>query len=321
MAIHKPVLLKETIEFLNLKKGDVVVDATLGGGGHSETILKKIGDEGKLIAIDLDKNAIERFKLKVQKSIPPGGIKIGERVFLINDNFANLEEILTNLKIKKVNAILADLGWSSDQISDHQYGMSFMLNAPLDMRYDRNQELTAKKVVNEYPQKDLERVIKNYGEERWAKCIVREIVEIRKTIEIATTRELAKIVENAIPKKFWPRGIHPATRTFQALRIEVNEELDNLKKFIPVAVERLAPGGRLGIISFHSLEDRIVKNMFRDNAGGCVCPKDFPQCVCGKMPKVKLINKKPIISGKVEIRENPRARSARFRVVEKTNNN
>src|SRR3989339_329107 len=256
MSIHKPVLLKEVIELLNLKKGSVVVDATLGGGGHSREILRKIGDGGILIAIDADKEAIEGFELKVKrekcppKADQPLAEKVEGNIFLINDNFANLGAILKETGIEKVDAILADLGWSSDQMGDAHRGMSFLSEAELDMRLDQRQELTARKIVNEYKQEELERVIKNYGEERWAKRIVQKISEYRKNKKIETTKELVGIIRSAIPKKFWGK-IHPATRTFQAIRIEVNQELKNLEKFIPQAISALSPGGRLAIISFH----------------------------------------------------------------------
>jgi 16S rRNA (cytosine1402-N4)-methyltransferase len=306
MTIHKPVLLKETIDQLNFKKGDIVVDATLGGGGHSREALGRIGEGGKLIAIDADKKAAEQFKKEKD-----------ERVVVINDNFANLENILKESGIEKVDAIVADLGWSSDQIENPEFGMSFQVEAELDMRYDRNQKLTAKKIVNEYLPKELEKIIEKYGEERFCRNIVKRIVEYRKNHTIETTTQLADIVKNAVPPDHRYGKISPATRTFQALRIEVNDELSNLEKFVPQAIESLSTGGRLAIITFHSLEDRIVKNIFRENARGCICPPDFPQCVCGKVPKIRLVNKKPIVPTPGEVVGNPRARSAKLRVCEK----
>ena len=302
MSVHNPVLLKETIKLLNLKKGDTVVDATLGGGGHSFEILERIGSSGKLIAIDADEEATRKFKA-------------GKNVFLVNDNFVNLEEILTDLKIEKVNAILADLGWSSDQLSGK--GMSFLKDEPLDMRLNEKQELNARQVVNEYSEKELGRIIREFGEDRFWKNIARRIVFSREKKKIETTKELSEIVKQAIPGKYRHRKIYPATKTFQALRIEINRELENLKKFIPQAVSVLDRKGRLGIISFHSLEDRIVKNSFRENARGCICPPDFPQCACGKKPNVSLVTKKPVVPGEEEIKNNPRARSAKLRVCEK----
>lgn len=320
MTIHKSVLLKETIDQLNLKKGDVVVDATLGGGGHSREILEKIGDQGMLIAMDLDIKAIERFtEVPIINCQLPNNFQIPifkfKNIILINGNFSKLKRYLEILEIKAVNAIVADLGWSSDQLEGS--GMSFIKDEALDMRYDRKQKLTAQKIANEYSQKDLERIIKEYGEERFWKNIAKRIVEYRKNHNIETTTQLADIVKNAIPPNQRYGKIHPATRTFQAIRIETNGELDVLKRFVPAAIEALSPGGRLGIITFHSLEDRIVKHIFRENAGGCVCPAYFPQCVCGKKPVIEMVTKKPITSSVDEVRENSRSRSAKLRVCEK----
>jgi len=315
MTIHKPVLLKEVLEGLNLKKGSVVVDATLGGGGHSIEILKRIGNEGKLIAIDADTKAIENFEKNLQRQtegLPP---KAGN--FLVKDNFANLKIILGGLGIKSVDAILADLGYSSDQLADKKKGMSFMNDSELDMRFDQTLGTSAREIINNYIQEDLEKIIKEYGEERFAKSIVRKIVEYRKDKEIKSTFELTEIIISAIPERYRYRKINPATKTFQALRIEVNKELENLEKFIPQAVDVLSTGGRLGIITFHSLEDRIVKNIMRENARGCICPPDFPECRCGHKAKVKLITKKPKTPSTQEIKENSRARSAKLRICEK----
>lgn len=304
MSIHKSVLLKEAIENLNLKKDMVVVDATLGGAGHSREILKII-ENGKLIAIDADKKAIENFEKEAD-----------ERVILINDNFANLEKILETLKIEKVDAILADLGWSSDQLEGK--GMSFQKDEELDMRLDANQELSAKKVVNEYSEKKLGEIIRNYAEERFWKSIARRIVAAREEKEIKTTKELSEIINKAVPGKYRHGRINPATKTFQAIRIEVNQELENLKKFIPEAFRALSPGGRLAIIAFHSLEDRIVKKSFRENARGSIFADQITgQKIVKSAPVIKLVNKKPIIAEDVEIQINPRARSAKLRVCEK----
>jgi len=305
MTLHKPVLLHETIESLNLKEDSVVVDATFGGAGHSREILKII-TEGKLIGIDADEEAIENFKKENEQDA---------RIALVNDNFSNLENILADLKIEKVDGILADLGWSSDQLVGK--GMSFGQEEELDMRLDQTQELSAQKVVNEYPQKELQKIISSYGEERFAKSIAKKIVERRQEKKIEITTELAEIIASAVPGKYRNGKINPATRTFQALRIEVNQELANLKKFLPAAVSALNPGGRLVIISFHSLEDRIVKEIYRENARGCICPPTFPQCVCDGKPVVKVITKKPVVAGEKELGDNPRARSAKLRVAEK----
>lgn len=309
MIIHKSVLLKESIELLKLKPGMTVVDATLGGGGHSLAILEKIGENGKLISIDVDERAIENFKRYLKPEVG--------NIFLAKDNFSNLEKILGGQGIKSVDGILADLGFSSAQMEDESYGLSFLKEAELDMRLDKDRRLTAREIVNSYAEKDLERILREYGEEKFAKNIAKAIGKKRKIGEIGTTKELAEIIEQAIPAKHRNAKINAATKTFQALRIEVNQELENLKKFIPQAIKALSPGGRLAIISFHSLEDRIVKNIFRENARGCICPPDFPQCRCGNMPKVKIITKKPVVPGEEEISENPRARSAKLRVCER----
>lgn len=312
-TIHKPVLLKESLEGLNLKKGAVVVDATLGGGGHSREILKIIGKEGMLIGIDADSEAIERFQ-------------ISDNILLVNDNFSNLENILKELKIDKVDAILADLGFSSDQMENAERGFSFQKDAELDMRFSlrianshecTKETPTAKEIVNNYSEEELTRILKEYGEERFAKSIARKICEIRKSKEIRTTTELAEIIVSATPKKYKFGKIHPATRTFQALRIEVNQELENLKKFAPAAIAALNSGGRLAIISFHSLEDRIVKNIFRENARGCICPANFPICRCEHEALVKVVSKKPIVPSAEEVESNPRSRSAKLRIAEK----
>ncbi len=343
MSIHKPVLLKEVLAGLNLKAGDVVVDATLGGGGHSRAILEKIGKQGKLIAIDWDAKALESF----QESFLVGQSKV---VNLVQDNFARLNNILGGLQIKKATAILADLGFSSDQLEDASRGLSFQKDGPLDMRLDAAGELPAWKIVNQYPLKDLEKVIRESGEECWAGRIARKICEERKKKRILTVGELVALIESAVPKRYFSK-IHPATKTFQALRIEVNRELENLQSFIPQAIDNLAPGGRLAIIAFHSLEDRIVKNIFRENARGCICPpaqqiqklqekyinavsrddssadslekalragpKSFLKCVCGREAKIKIITRKPIVSSNEEVSNNPRSRSAKLRVAEK----
>jgi 16S rRNA (cytosine1402-N4)-methyltransferase len=309
MIIHKSVLLKEAIEFLKLNPDAVVVDATLGGGGHSSVILESIGEEGKLIAIDQDEKAIKKFRTYLKP-------KIGN-IILVKDNFSNLEKILGGQGIKSVDGILADLGYSSTQMEDESYGLSFLKDAELDMRLNKDSVLTAKEIINSYAEKDLERILRDYGEEKFARNIAGKIIAYRKTKPIEKTGELAELVKQAIPQKFQKSGQHPATKTFQALRIEVNQELENLKKFIPQSIEILKPGGRLAIISFHSLEDRIVKNIFRENARGCICPTNFPQCRCGNTPKIKIITKKPVTPDIEEIWDNSRARSAKLRVCER----
>ncbi|MFA7208854.1 MAG: 16S rRNA (cytosine(1402)-N(4))-methyltransferase RsmH [Parcubacteria group bacterium] len=309
MTIHKSVLLKESIEGLNLKEGSVAVDATLGGGGHSSEILTIIGKEGKLIVIDQDSQAIDAFRKRL--------LDENGNVIMVKDNFVNLQNILEELEIGKVDAILADLGYSSIQLEDPAVGMSFLQDAPLDMRLDREGGLTAKMVVNGYTQGEIARILKNYGEERFAGIIAKRIADRRKTKPIETTRELVGIINDAIPERFHHGKIHPATKTFQALRIETNKELDVLEKFIPQAIDALKIGGRLAIIAFHSLEDRIVKNIYRENARGCICPPDFPVCQCGQKAKIRIITKKPVIPTEDEIGANPRSRSAKLRVCEK----
>lgn len=314
MSIHKSVLLKEAVENLILKEGDIVVDATLGGGGHSREILKTIGKSGKLIAIDQDETAIKNFRKSFSDSSLDSQSKV---IHLVQDNFSNLIKILGDEEIYSVTGILADLGISSDQLEDRKKGMSFQTDAELDMRMDEKQKLTAKKIINEWSQEQIEDILRNYGEEKFARNISKKIIEERKKKEISSTLELARIIKKAIPVRFQPRKINPATKSFQAFRIAVNDELGHLEKFIPDAIANLQSKGRLVIITFNSLEDRIVKNIFRQNARGCICPKDFPICSCGNVGKIKIITKKPIIPSTEEIRNNPRARSAKLRVCEK----
>lgn len=299
---------------MNLNAGDIVVDATLGGGGHSREILKKIGEPGTLIAIDQDETAIKNFRKSFSDSSLDSQLKV---IHLVQDNFSNLVKILGDAEVFSVAGILADLGISSDQLENKKKGMSFQVDAELDMRMDEKQRLTAKTIINEWSQEQIEDILKNYGEEKFARNISKKIIEERKKKEIISTLELARIIKKAIPVRFQPRKINPATKSFQALRIAVNDELGHLEKFIPDAIASLQGEGRLAIITFNSLEDRIVKNIFRQNARGCICPKDFPICSCGNVGKVKIITKKPIIPNAEEIRNNPRARSAKLRVCEK----
>lgn len=308
MRIHKSVLLEEAVEVLNLREGSVVVDATLGAGGHSRKILQKIGSDGKLIAIDQDQEAIDDF-IKLEGD--------NLRLSLIKDNFSNLDSILESLKVNCVDAILADLGFSSDQMEKAERGLSFKQDAPLDMRLDREGKLTAAKIINEYSLEEIEKILNEYGEEQFARNIAKKVCAERIVKKIETTFDLVSVVSKAIPEKFKHGKIHFATKTFQALRIAVNQELEALEKFIPVAIKRLRPKGRLAIITFHSLEDRIVKNIFRENARGCICPPDFPKCVCGRTGKIKLITRKPIVPSDLEVTENSRSRSAKLRVCEK----
>ena len=314
MTIHKSVLLEEAIESLNLKAGDVVVDGTLGGGGHSLAILRKIAPEGKLIAIDRDPTAIEKFKKEIEDS--DINIEMGN-VFLANDNFSNLEKILSELGIESVDGVLADFGFSSDQIEDPERGFSFQRESVLDMRMDQRQKKTAEIIVNEYEEDALEKIIRELGEEKFSQSIVHAIVQKRSEKKIESTSDLVKIIEGAVPDFYKRKRIHFATKTFQAIRMEVNNELESIRKFIPQAIVSLKKGGRVAVISFHSGEDRIAKEVLRTNAGGCICPPEFPICQCGIEPKVKIINKRAIVASAEEQEENPRSRSAKMRVAEK----
>lgn len=303
---HKSVLLKETIEYLNIKPEGIYVDGTLGGGGHSEEILKRL-TTGKLIAIDRDLDAIKASKER---------LKNYKNVKYINDNFKNIKEILKSLNIDKVDGILLDLGVSSYQLEEIERGFSYMKDAPLDMRMDKNSPFSAYDVVNKYSQQELEKVIREYGEEKWASRIAKFIVKEREKGEIKTTFQLVEIIKNAIPASARREGPHPAKRTFQAIRIEVNQELKGLDKAIEDMVEVLRGKGRIAIITFHSLEDRIVKNTFKKLENPCTCPPNMP-CTCGKKPVVRIITKKPVLPSKEEIETNSRSRSAKLRVAEK----
>jgi 16S rRNA (cytosine1402-N4)-methyltransferase len=306
--IHVPVLLDEVIQYLRIKKGGIYVDCTLGGGGHSREILKKIGPKGKLVAIDQDESALKiaRQELKNYKN-----------VIFIHDNFRHLANILNSHKIPKCSGILFDLGVSSFQLDIKERGFSFNAVARLDMRMDTKVDMTAGYLVNNLPSEQLEKIIKEYGEERWARRIAKLIVEQRKISPINTTSDLVAVIARAMPAAARPKNIHLATRTFQALRIAVNDELEALKEGLKAAIGVLEKGGRLCVISFHSLEDRIIKDVFRELARGCTCPVDFPVCVCNKKSTLKIIAKKPILPQEEEIAANPRSRSAKLRVAEK----
>lgn len=305
---HVSVLLEECIEGLNIKKDGVYVDGTMGGAGHSKEIIKR-ADKGKLIGIDQDMNAINKSR-EVLKEYE-------NRTILVHNNFKNIKGILTELNIDKVDGVLLDLGVSSHQLDTGERGFSYHYDAPLDMRMNKEEELSAKDIVNKYSQDDLYRIIKDFGEERWAKRIAEFIVEDRKNREIETTGDLVEVIKKAIPKGARMDGPHPARRTFQGIRIEVNKELDILKDTINDIVECLNPGGRLCIITFHSLEDRIVKETYKYLNQRCICPKEFPICKCDKKREIKIINKKPIIATKEELENNPRSRSAKLRIAEK----
>ena len=305
---HVSVLLNECIEGLNIKENGIYVDGTLGGAGHSSEILKRLSNEGRLIGIDHDTDALRAAKER---------LKDYSNVTFVHSNFSNIENVLDNLNIDGVDGILMDLGVSSYQLDEGERGFSYMKDAPLDMRMNRENDFSAYNVVNEYSEEDLYRIIRDYGEEKFAKRIASFIVENRQEKNIETTLELVEIIKNAIPAKARREGPHPAKRTFQAIRIEVNSELSILNKTIEDGVKKLNKGGRMAIITFHSLEDRIVKNKFRDLAVSCRCPKEFPVCVCGEKAKVKVISRKAIEPTKEEVEINPRSRSAKLRVIEK----
>lgn len=306
---HIPVLLSEAIEYLNPISGGIYIDGTLGLGGHSAEILKRSCPDGRVIGIDRDTEATEIAKDRLRE--------FGERVQFVHGNFSEMGRIAEGLGIKEVDGILLDVGVSSFQIDTDLRGFSFMRDAPLDMRMDRTGGLTAADIVNTYPVEELVRIFFEFGEEGYSKRIAKEIVRARETARIGTTRELAQLVERAIPRKDWPREIHPATKTFQALRIAVNDELHSLEKGLNDGIGLLKAGGRFCIISFHSLEDRIVKQTFRRWESSCVCPPTLPVCGCGKVKLAQVLTRKAIKASEDEIKANPRARSAKLRVAEK----
>ena len=304
---HKPVLLEETIEGLKIKENGIYVDGTLGGAGHSKQILKRLSPKGLLVGIDRDEEALKAAK---------ENLKEFQNVKYVHGNHDEIEEILEKLGIEQVDGILLDLGVSSYQLDERERGFSYLGNNELDMRMDKEQELTAKKVINTYSEEHLANIIYEYGEERFSRQIARKICEYRKTKEIETTEELVKIIEKSMPS-FAKKDGHPAKRTFQAIRIEVNDEIKPLYETVRKCIKHLKTGGRLCIITFHSLEDRAVKNAYVDAQGKCICPKDLPYCVCGAKSEGKIINKKPIISTEEEQKENSRSKSAKLRIFEK----
>ncbi len=306
---HKSVLLDECIESLNIRDGLTYVDCTTGGGGHSLEIAKRLGSNASLICFDRDSTAINAAKKRLSEYLP--------KITFINENFSELGNVLNDLKIDNLGGVLADLGCSSYQFDTPERGFSYNHDAPLDMRMDTTSSLDAYKVVNSYSKEELRRIIFDYGEERFANSIADKIVRAREEKPIETTCELSEIIKSAIPKAARENGPHPAKRTFQAIRIEVNGELDAIAPTIEAAERYMVKGGRISIISFHSLEDRIVKQTYAKLSSGCECPKDFPICVCGKKPKIKILTKKPILPSENELNENPRSRSAKLRVAEK----
>lgn len=305
---HVSVLLNELIEGLNIKEDGIYVDGTLGGAGHSLEIVKKL-TTGKLIGIDQDPNALNKAEEVLRE--------YSNRIILVHSNYEDIDEVLDNLQIERVDGILLDLGVSSHQLDEETRGFSHNKDAPLDMRMDSTKTFSAWDVVNRYSEKELEKIIWDYGEERWAKRIAKFIVEERKDKSIDTTLELVSIVKKAIPKEVRKEGHHPAKKTFQAIRIEVNRELDVLMESIPKMVRRLNLGGRLAIITFHSLEDRIVKESFKELYKDCICPSHLPQCICNKVREIEIITRKPIVPSNEEIEINPRSRSAKLRIAEK----
>lgn len=305
---HVSVLLDECINALNIKEDGIYVDCTLGGAGHSSEIVKRLSSDGRLIGFDQDKDALKAAGER---------LKDYKNVTYVHSNFYAIYDVLTDLGIDGVDGILMDLGVSSYQLDNGERGFSYMQDAPLDMRMNRENEFSAYEIVNTYSEEELYRIIKEYGEEKFAKRIASFIVKNREEKNIETTLELVEIIKAAIPAKARREGPHPAKRTFQAIRIEVNKELEIISKTILDGVKKLNKGGRMAIITFHSLEDRIVKNKFRDLAVSCRCPKEFPICVCGEKAKVKVISRKAIEPSKEEVEINPRSRSAKLRVIEK----
>jgi 16S rRNA (cytosine1402-N4)-methyltransferase len=309
---HIPVLLDEVLSYLQLQPGMTVVDATLGGGGYAREIVRRISPRGIFIGIDRDYEAILRVKSELEEL----GETLDVSVYLVHRNYSEIQDVLRELGKKRVGGIVADLGFSSLQMDDGQRGLSFMKDGPLDMRFDRESDTeTAEEIVNNRDVKELELIFREYGEEKYARNIARAIEEYRKGSLIATTKDLREIIENVVKRK--KEKIHPATRVFQALRMEVNQEMHHLEKFLEASLDVLDICGRLSVVSFHSGEDKRVKMFFRENARGCICPKTFPMCRCGRLPRIKIITKKVIKPKEEEVRINVRSRSAKLRVAER----
>lgn len=306
---HKPVMLKEVIGSLNIRPEGTYVDGTIGGAGHSSEIAARLSGEGKLYGFDQDAAAIEAATKRLEQ--------YKDRVLIIRSNYSEMRERLSELGVTSVDGILLDLGVSSYQLDDAERGFTYRTDAPLDMRMDQRQSLSAKEVVNGYSESELTRILRDYGEERFARNIAKHIVAEREKHQIETTGELISIIKAAIPAKAREGGGHPAKRTFQAIRIEVNRELDVLSDSLDGMIDMLDDGGRICVITFHSLEDRIVKDTFRRNENPCTCPPSFPVCVCGKKPKGRVITRKPIVPSEEETEENPRSKSAKLRVFER----
>ena len=306
---HKSVLLNETIDGLNIKLDGIYVDGTLGGGGHAYEVCRRLGEKGSIVGIDQDAAAIEAASARLKD--------FGEKVTIVRSNYCDMKSKLHELGIDKVDGIVLDLGVSSYQLDTAERGFSYREDAPLDMRMDTRQKMTARDIVNDYTEADLYRVIRDYGEDKFAKNIAKHIVQARAMKPVETTAELSEIIRASIPMKFQKKSGHPAKRTFQAIRIELNRELDVLRDSLDDMIDLLNPGGRLCIITFHSLEDRIVKSSFRKNENPCICPSHFPVCVCGKVSKGKVITRKPILPSEEELTVNSRSKSAKLRIFER----
>lgn len=304
--VHKSVLLDEVIKGLAIKPDGIYVDGTLGGAGHGREVCKRLGAAGHFVGIDQDADAIKVSTERLRE--------FGDKVSIVRSNYSDMVSVLHDLNIDKVDGIVLDLGVSSFQLDTPDRGFSYRMDAPLDMRMDNRQELSAKEVVNEYSESELFHVIKNYGEDKFAKNIAKHIVAEREKSPILTTKRLSEIIEQSIPMKIKKQGGHPAKRTFQAIRIEVNHELDVLERNISDMIDILKPDGRFCIITFHSLEDRIVKQAFRKAQNPCICPPDFPVCVCGNISKGEVISRKPVLPSDEEMEQNPRSKSAKLRI-------
>ena len=306
---HTSVLLNESIEGLNIKPEGIYVDGTLGGAGHASVVAGRLTGKGRLIGIDQDEAAIEAATARLEP--------FKEHVTIVRDNYRNTLAVLRQLQIDGIDGMLLDLGVSSYQLDNEERGFSYRYDTPLDMRMDQRSSFSAREIINEYSEMELYRIIRDYGEDKFAKNIAKHIVKAREEKKIETTKELSDIIKGAIPMKVQSKGGHPAKKTFQAIRIEVNRELEVLSQSLDTMIDHLKPGGRICIITFHSLEDRIVKVKFKENENPCICPPNFPVCVCGKVSKGKVITRKPIIPSEEEIEVNKRAKSSKLRIFER----